>query len=99
MKKTMLITGAGRGIGRALAAFAFEQGNDVIALVRTKVREVASGEVINGVDVTNQEMLDRVAAVLRGRPIDLLINSAGTIGPERQSTLDMDFDGFVARWK
>lgn len=56
MKKTMLITGAGRGIGRALAAFAFEQGNDVIALVRTKVREVASGEVINGVDVTNQEV-------------------------------------------
>lgn len=39
---------------RALAAFAFEQGNDVIALVGTKVREVASGEVINGVDVTTK---------------------------------------------
>ncbi|RWE81421.1 MAG: SDR family NAD(P)-dependent oxidoreductase, partial [Mesorhizobium sp.] len=94
MKKTMLITGAGRGIGRALAAFAFEQGNDVIALVRTKVSEVSRGDVINGVDVTNQEMLDGVAAVLRDRPIDLLINNAGIIGPERQSTLDMDFDGF-----
>lgn len=94
MKKTMLITGAGRGIGRALAAFAFEQGNDVIALVRTKVSEVAPGDVINGVDVTNQETLDGVAAVFRDRPIDLLINNAGIIGPERQSTLDMDFEGF-----
>jgi NAD(P)-dependent dehydrogenase (short-subunit alcohol dehydrogenase family) len=28
-------------------------------------------------------------------PIDILINNAGIIGPERQSTLDMDFDGFA----
>ncbi|AZO32300.1 MULTISPECIES: SDR family NAD(P)-dependent oxidoreductase [unclassified Mesorhizobium] len=94
MKKTMLITGAGRGIGRALAAFAFQQGDDVIALMRTSVSEAFGGEVFCGVDVTNQRALDRVAAALRDRPIDLLVNNAGIIGPERQSTLDMDFDGF-----
>ena len=94
MKKTVLITGAGRGIGRALAAFASEQGADVIALVRTHIDGVLPYEVVNEVDVANNVALDRVAALLRDRPIDLLINNAGIIGPERQSTLDMDFDGF-----
>ena len=28
-------------------------------------------------------------------PIDVLINNAGVISPERQSPLDMDFDGFA----
>ncbi|MFA1676892.1 SDR family NAD(P)-dependent oxidoreductase [Rhizobium mongolense] len=94
MKRTVLITGAGRGIGRALAAFAWEQGADVVALVRTHVSDVLPCEVINGIDVTDKEALERVAAILRDRPVDLLINNAGIIGPKRQSTLDMDFDGF-----
>lgn len=92
----MLITGAGRGIGRgigrALGVFASEQGIDVIALVRAHAG--GPGEVINGVDVTGKDALDRVAAMLGDRPVDLLVNNAGIIGPERQSTLDIDFDGF-----
>ncbi|RVP77532.1 SDR family NAD(P)-dependent oxidoreductase, partial [Sinorhizobium meliloti] len=88
----MLITGAGRGIGRALGVFASEQGIDVIALVRAHAG--GPGEVINGVDVTGKDALDRVAAMLGDRPVDLLVNNAGIIGPEPQSTLDMDFDGF-----
>lgn len=94
MKKTVLITGAGRGLGRALAAFASEQGADVIALVRAPLSEALPCEIINGVDVTDEEALNRVSAILGDRPIDLLINNAGIIGPERQSTLDMDFEGF-----
>jgi len=94
MKRTMLITGAGRGIGHALAAFAAVRGIDVVALVRTHVSGELPVEVINGVDVTDEEALGRVAAILRDRPIDLLVNNAGIIGPERQSALDMDFDGF-----
>ncbi|RUV77919.1 SDR family NAD(P)-dependent oxidoreductase [Mesorhizobium sp. M1A.F.Ca.IN.020.30.1.1] len=94
MKRTVLITGAGRGIGRALAAFASEQGADVVALMRTHVGGVLPCEVIEGIDVTDKEALDRVAAILKERSVDLLVNNAGIIGPERQSTLDMDFDGF-----
>lgn len=90
----MLISGAGRGIGRALAAFAAEQGAEVIALVRTSISGTLPCEVIDGIDVTDSEALERVADILRNRPVDLLINNAGIIGPERQSTLDMDFDGF-----
>ena len=37
----------------------------------------------------------RAAAASITEPIDILINNAGSIGPERQSTLDMDFDGFA----
>lgn len=94
MKKTVLISGAGRGLGRALAIFAAEQGADVIALVRTSIDGTLPCEVINGIDVTDHPALERAADILGRRPIDLVINNAGVIGPERQSTLDMDFDGF-----
>jgi NAD(P)-dependent dehydrogenase (short-subunit alcohol dehydrogenase family) len=35
------------------------------------------------------------AAKTVDEPVDMLVNNAGIIGPERQSTLDMDFDGFL----
>ncbi|WP_254216574.1 SDR family NAD(P)-dependent oxidoreductase [Tabrizicola sp. TH137] len=94
MNRTVLISGAGRGIGRALAMFAAEQGAEVIALVRTSAEATLPYETIEGIDVTDHAALERVAGILRSRPIDLLISNAGVIGPERQSTLDMDFDGF-----
>lgn len=94
MTKTMLITGAARGIGRALADIAARDGIAVISLVRTRPPRALPGEVFDGVDVTDAGALARVAAMLSGRPIDLLVNNAGIIGPDRQSTLDMDFDGF-----
>lgn len=94
MKKTVLITGAGRGIGRALALFASSQGNDVVALVRSRTADMPSVEIIEGIDVTDPDALAHASAMLAGRPIDLLVNNAGIIGPKRQSTLDMDFDGF-----
>lgn len=97
MAKTMLITGAARGIGRALADLAARNGIAVISLVRTRpaADPRAYGiEVIDGCDVTDEAALARAAARLAGRPIDLLVNNAGIIGPARQSTLDMDFDGF-----
>jgi NAD(P)-dependent dehydrogenase (short-subunit alcohol dehydrogenase family) len=94
MTKTMLITGAGRGIGRALALFASGQGIDVIALVRKRPADMPAVEIIDGVDVTDGQALDRAAAMLAGRPIDLLVNNAGVIGPQHQATLDMDFEGF-----
>lgn len=94
MTRTMLITGAGRGIGRALALFASGQGVDVIALVRKRPTDMPAVETIDGVDVTDPAALESAAAALRGRPIDLVVNNAGVMGPRRQATLDMDFDGF-----
>ena len=94
MTKTMLITGAARGIGRALADLAARDGIAVISLVRTRPDSPLPGLVLDGVDVTDPAALADAAASLAGRPIDLVVNNAGIIGPERQSTFDMDFDGF-----
>lgn len=96
MTRTILITGAARGIGRALAEHAARQGFSVVALVRRRPEGPAPADVwvVDGVDVTDEAALARAAEALAGRPVDLLVNNAGIIGPARQSTLDMDFEGF-----
>lgn len=80
----ILITGAGRGIGAELVAAGRSRGHDVVAAAR------ASGDVC--FDVTDHAAVQAAAKTLG--PIDVLINNAGVIGPERQVPLDMDFNGF-----
>ena len=95
---TILITGAGRGIGLALAKEALARGWRVIGSVRgeAEARELerALGGRSKGLvfDVTDPAAVARAAAAL-DEPIDILINNAGVIGPDRQSALDMDFEG------
>lgn len=49
------------------------------------------------VDVTDARSVDNLATLLSDRAIDVLINNAGVLGPERQSTSDMDFRGLRRR--
>jgi NAD(P)-dependent dehydrogenase (short-subunit alcohol dehydrogenase family) len=97
---TILITGAARGIGHALCADALRRGWSVIGSVRedaaAKALEAEFAAQFKALvfDVTDADAIARAAASL-DRPIDVLINNAGIIGPERQSALDMDFDGFA----
>jgi NAD(P)-dependent dehydrogenase (short-subunit alcohol dehydrogenase family) len=97
---TILITGAARGIGHALCEEALRRGWSVIGSVRdaaaAKALEAELGTRFQALvfDVTDADAIARAAASL-DRPIDILINNAGIIGPERQSALDMDFDGFA----
>lgn len=84
----ILITGANRGIGAAMAANAAARGWHVIRATRAG----QGGDVT--MDVTDLASVQAAADALDG-PIDILINNAGIIGPERQSTLDMDFDGMA----
>jgi NAD(P)-dependent dehydrogenase (short-subunit alcohol dehydrogenase family) len=96
----ILITGAARGIGRALCEDALDRGWSAIGSVRDvetgKAMEAELGERFHALvfDVTNAEAVAKAAREL-DRPIDILINNAGVIGPDRQSTSDMDFDGFA----
>lgn len=98
---TVLITGANRGIGLALASAYIARGDRVIAMVRDPFRvpdilKTAPREhaVIIGMEVTDERSVLRAAASLK-EPIDILINNAGTKGPERQTAVDMDFAGFA----
>ncbi len=67
----VLLTGASRGIGRALAAALREEGCDLVAVARSE------GKGVERCDVSRP---DEVAALFeRVGPVDLLINNAGVI--------------------
>lgn len=94
-----MITGAGRGIGLEIARQSLAKGWDVIGSVRSVgaqralAKELPQMAVLN-FDVTDHEAVEKIANAFH-RPIDVLINNAGIIGPDQQSTLAMDFDGFA----
>jgi len=84
----ILITGANRGIGAAMAADADARGWDVIRATRPG----QGGDLT--FDVTDHAAINAAAVTLDG-PMDILMNNAGIIGPARQATLDMDFEAFL----
>lgn len=96
---TCLITAVNRGIGLELARAALAKGWTVHGSVRSKqahdeVTQLFGGKVRPLIfDVTDHAAIRKAAGALDG-PINVLINNAGIIGPDRQSSLDMDFDGF-----
>lgn len=100
--RTSLITGAGRGIGRELARVLLDRGERVIGTVRdlrqipgewAGFREQGRLEVLS-LDVRDEASIAAAARAVKVS-VDVLVNNAGIIGPARQSTLDMDFDGFL----
>ena len=97
--RNVIVTGAGRGIGRAIAQrFAFE-GADVLCLGRTlepleeTVALCGSGWALSA-DVSRREDVQRAvdAALERWRRVDVLVNNAGI--DDETPFLEMDPD----RW-
>jgi NAD(P)-dependent dehydrogenase (short-subunit alcohol dehydrogenase family) len=94
-----LITGVGRGVGDKFLRRVLALWDRVIGSVRSPERaeelKAELGDRFEPVvfDVTDGKAIEAVAAAI-SFPIDVLIHNAGIIGPERQSTLDMDFVGF-----
>ncbi|MFY0991902.1 SDR family oxidoreductase [Halomonas sp. C05BenzN] len=95
MTSTVLITGANRGVGLALASHYRNAGREVIGVCRgsgddtAELRQVAT-RVIEGIDVTRAEDVARLAAELEGQRLDLLINNAGLLKDERLGEIDFD---------
>ena len=78
--KRVAITGANRGIGLALAKECVGRGAKLVGICRSSSEELEAldpEEVVLGVDVTNDEICEGIAAKITGGPIDILINNAG----------------------
>src|SRR5580765_2445236 len=87
MARTVLVTGANRGIGLALCRRLKETGRDVIGVCRRSSPELdALGvRVEAGVDVTSDEAVAGLARKLEGVALDELICNAGIL---REDGLD-----------
>lgn len=96
---TVLITGANRGIGLEMASQYEARGDEVIAVCRRSSPELETMgvEVIDGVDVTSSTSLAGLAAGLRGRRIDRLVNNAGIL--ERDGLEDLDLEAIERQFR
>jgi len=84
--RTALVTGASRGIGEAIARRLAGTGALVICAARNleNVERVASEIASDGgtasavqLDITSDDVRDRIKAIIAQQPIDILVNNAG----------------------
>ena len=93
-----LVTGAGRGIGRACAEGLADAGASVIAVARSdddlaKLRAHASGRIETwSADVTDDAFVARVASV---EGLSILVNNAGANRPQPFVDVDTESLDFV----
>lgn len=95
--RTALVTGAGNGLGRAIALAMARAGARVILVGRTEktLRETAdlgadAGQVrVAACDVAAAEAVDALRDALAAENVDLLVNNAGIGGPVKPIT-DID---------
>ena len=86
-----LVTGASRGIGRAVALELAREGAHVVAVARTiagleelddAIRKVGSGATLVPLDLRDGEAIPRLAGAIaqRWRRLDILVGNAGVLG-------------------
>jgi len=96
MKKTIVVTGASKGIGLEIVRFLVAQGHTVYALSR-EIKALGSSEKLHpiGIDLTDEESLIKLAEQLSSNQIsiDALINNAGSlINQSFSTTTKNDFE-------
>lgn len=106
--KTILITGANRGIGLALTKLYCEMEWKVIACCRNpeKAAELKSlysqhknQLTVLALDVGNSESIKNLAKSLKGQSIDILMNNAGVIGSKDTAFGQLEFDTWLETFK
>jgi NAD(P)-dependent dehydrogenase (short-subunit alcohol dehydrogenase family) len=104
--RTALITGAGRGIGRAIALAFAEEGADLILTARTEseLKEVRAACAAKGVkarnvvaDLAQRQAVDEIFQAVDGTHVDILVNNAAIgSGADPRPLIDYD-DAFWDR--
>ncbi len=99
---TVLITGTNKGVGLELTKLYASRGDRVLACCRNpdaaaELAAVPGSVEVHRVVVGDGDSVQSLGSDLSGRPIDLMINNAGTVGPDMaaQTTYEMDFDGWA----
>jgi len=78
--KTILITGAGKGIGLETAKLAVDEGHSVIAISRNiSALEAIEGIRAYSVDLSSEEAIQGFVQKITNLKIDVLINNAGLL--------------------
>jgi NAD(P)-dependent dehydrogenase (short-subunit alcohol dehydrogenase family) len=102
--KTVLITGANRGIGLALAEIFLREGYNVIATAREPAKASDLNQLgakypghlrIEPLDVAEPATIAALGRKLASASIDILVNNAGIAAPKIQTTLGADVDSFA----
>lgn len=92
MPKSILVTGANRGIGLSFCQYYKFKGYTVYAVCRETSSELESlgCQVIQGVDISQAEHVDKLKQTLFGVKLDLLINNAGILRDEVLGRIDFN---------
>ena len=95
-----LVTGANRGIGLALVEALLKRGSHVIGACRIASPALAQSgaEVVDGIDVTSEEGVAKLAQAVGDRKLDLLVNNAGILLWGDQLS-GIDFDGVLKQFE
>ena len=89
-RRVVVITGANRGIGLALAGYYRSRGEHVYGVCRKASAALRALDIslIEGVDVTAADGMRALEDGLKGVSIDLLINNAGILRDDRLGSID-----------
>jgi NAD(P)-dependent dehydrogenase (short-subunit alcohol dehydrogenase family) len=90
--KTVLVTGANRGIGLELCRSFRTRGDAVIGVCRAASPELSALGVgaIEKIDVTDERSINTLARALEGTRIDVLVHNAGILRAEALGSISYD---------
>jgi len=98
--KSVLITGANRGIGLEFARQYAKDGWRVLACCRepgsaAELKQLGGAVAIHALDIGDYRAIDSLARELKSESIDILLNNAGVYGSGPQTLAAVDYDDWA----